>query len=745
MIKESFLFTIGAALSGSFASTLGKAAGDVKSLGREVESINKRRESVLNLAKLRTERDALGSRVSAAKAEREQLTGKSEATAERLAALRKEQARMEALRKKGYEPADPSARARLGDAIRETAREQEAIRSAGERNRKETAALGKEYSKLNFVIKGTETRLAKAGVDLRNLADAEKHLADQSKRTALQLERDNRRVALDDAKSRFKDDLLGKFSVIKAAALATAGTLTLLAHGTASAADGASALAERIGMTTRELQELQYAGTRSNIEIGEMDGLLEKFTVRLQDAAHGGGDASDALLRLNLDARTLAANGPAYALDAIADAFERIPSAGERALLSTRLFGKDGVRLGAMLAEGSKGLAKYREEARRVGFVMSDELVESGKKFDASQKRLGASLIGLRNIIGGAMLPAFSALADAFTDYLIANGDEFRALAESLGRALIDAAPSLFAMAKGALTLGVAFVELVTPVLSAISAMHGWPIVIGLLAGGLLGRAVVNLFSMARATWALVVAQRALNAGEAVSWASKAGRAWGALRVIGGTLLSFLPAIGSAITGALLPVAGFALKIGAALLGAGEAAATFLGAVMTPVGWITAAFATGFGIGTLLTRLSPVKRAMYAVGDGITWVWEKITGLGDTFTAAFEKAKTLWEYISGKRLFKWFADKTESAGYAIGDALSGGFGGPQPVGAAVAAGARISVPPAASSSRSVTVTNPVTVTVNAAPGQSTEAIARRTAEIIKREQRDASRSSLSDS
>ena len=88
------------------------------------------------------------------------------------------------------------------------------------------------------------------------------------------------------------------FEAIKGAGQAVAGFVA----NSMSAIDSTRLMAERLGVSTQALSELQYAAKLSGVDSETLDHSLEKLNERLATAATEGGPAADALRMLGLSA-----------------------------------------------------------------------------------------------------------------------------------------------------------------------------------------------------------------------------------------------------------------------------------------------------------------------------------------------------------------------------------------------------------------------------------------------------------
>lgn len=161
------------------------------------------------------------------------------------------------------------------------------------------------------------------------------------------------------------------------------------AHQIKQSLDYAASLgetAQQLGVTAKELQEYRFIATQVGITQEDMDSGLSKLTKSLGQAQTGASKQAEAFDKLGISLRS--SNGDLKtagdALPEIAEKLKGIESPAQRASIEIALFGKTGQKLDNILTMGAKGIKEYRDEAHRLGVVLSDDLIK--KADDAADK-----------------------------------------------------------------------------------------------------------------------------------------------------------------------------------------------------------------------------------------------------------------------------------------------------------------------------------------------------------------------
>jgi hypothetical protein len=167
------------------------------------------------------------------------------------------------------------------------------------------------------------------------------------------------------------------------------------------------------------LEGLEAAGKRAGIGTDELSEALAKTNHAIGEAASKGGEGADALKKLGLSAKTLASESLDKGIGQIADALKNIKNPAEQAAAAGGIFGERlGPKLLPLLNQGSAGIAKITEEAKKAGVALDD--VDAGKlaAAQASLDEVGEHFEGLKNQLTIALAPAIKAIADGIISIL---------------------------------------------------------------------------------------------------------------------------------------------------------------------------------------------------------------------------------------------------------------------------------------------------------------------------------------
>lgn len=133
-------------------------------------------------------------------------------------------------------------------------------------------------------------------------------------------------------------------------------------------------LSGKTGISTKALQELQFATDQTGGNIETVTGAIVKMGLKL---AGGNDSAAKAVSALGLSFSDLRGMTPEQAFYTITDAVAKVQDPMAQAKLATDLFGKAGTDLLPTINDASGGFHDLAQQANDLGIVMSDETVKA--------------------------------------------------------------------------------------------------------------------------------------------------------------------------------------------------------------------------------------------------------------------------------------------------------------------------------------------------------------------------------
>ncbi|MDF2948159.1 MAG: tail tape measure protein core region [Sedimentibacter sp.] len=208
----------------------------------------------------------------------------------------------------------------------------------------------------------------------------------------------------------------GKWAAgIGAAAGVVGGAMLGVASKTADAMGAIDDSAQKAGVSAEEFQKYSYAAKLSGMETATLEGAMIKAQKSFADASEGSKTASEAFSRLGLDVSSMTSDG---AFDAAIMALADIEDTTERNAIANDIFGKSYAELAPMLNGGSEGIKALKDEAVKLGGVMSNEAVSAGAEFGDAIDKAKTMANGLFMELGTSLIPIFMQLLTWVTDHM---------------------------------------------------------------------------------------------------------------------------------------------------------------------------------------------------------------------------------------------------------------------------------------------------------------------------------------
>ena len=316
----------------------------------------------------------------------------------------------------------------VGTSIKEVERRQKELgkqRSVLRAQGKSVEALDREYEQLERTLHG----LRRAQERWNRAAAASRRVGSSFNEMTTDIGRNVRRLAI--------------------GATLAGGAVFGVASSTAQLGDDVAKTADKLGIGIEELQELRYAAERSGVATSAFDTALEKMTKNIGLALEGTGAQKDALDALGLSASDLSEMLPEEALALIADRMDGVATQAEKAAIANDIFGRSGIGMLNMLRGGSRGLRDLRDDARRTGYVLSEQAARDAEVFQDTLLDTQLTMKGLKNTVGAALMPVVTQSMRRIGDALIENRDEVEAWSERFADGLEEVIPKLGKVASG--------------------------------------------------------------------------------------------------------------------------------------------------------------------------------------------------------------------------------------------------------------------------------------------------------
>lgn len=194
-----------------------------------------------------------------------------------------------------------------------------------------------------------------------------------------------------------------------------------LSEETRQLGDDLDKLSLKTGFSTDTIQELGFAADQQGVSFGTFANSLVVLQTRVAKAIKGNVEYARTFGQLGIDVFEARDNIEGAFLQ-IADAIVRVNDRGEQLRLLQSAIGDEGRDLVKLMLGGSQGIRELTALARKLGLVMSDELIDQSQKYTGEQAILQGAIRGVKNEISEELIPAMRRLNDVMFQFVSRNG-----------------------------------------------------------------------------------------------------------------------------------------------------------------------------------------------------------------------------------------------------------------------------------------------------------------------------------
>lgn len=200
------------------------------------------------------------------------------------------------------------------------------------------------------------------------------------------------------------------------------GAITYALGGAAKKAieygDEVNKAVAKTGMGAEAISSLAYAAKQSDIEFTALTTGIKKMQQAVSEAASGGKSQLEVFDALQINFKELRALKPEEQFELIADRISRIRDPADRTRAAVELFGRAGADLLPLFDQGAEGIRNAREEAERMGAVLTGEQAKALAEADDAIKRLGQAWDGVTRSLTVGVAPGLTSVLNAMNNVL---------------------------------------------------------------------------------------------------------------------------------------------------------------------------------------------------------------------------------------------------------------------------------------------------------------------------------------
>ena len=223
------------------------------------------------------------------------------------------------------------------------------------------------------------------------------------------------------------------FAPVSAAAAGLVASLGALGYKAITGADDLNTLAKQTGLTTDEIQKMQYASDLVDVSFDDISGALKKLKSKMDPANKTFQKLGISVT--NADGSLRDATDVFYES---LDALSQIQNETERDQAAMELFGKSADSLAGIIDDGGAALKAYGKEAEDMGLILSGETIDNLNTLNDVVDKTKATFTG-------AFAKAGATLAETFAPAL----EKAAAFAQTLADKIANVSPETLKLITG--------------------------------------------------------------------------------------------------------------------------------------------------------------------------------------------------------------------------------------------------------------------------------------------------------
>lgn len=267
------------------------------------------------------------------------------------------------------------------------------------------------------------------------------------------------------------EDFGQKLAPVSAAAGALGAGLVKLGYDAVTNADDLNTLAMQTGLTTAEIQKMQYASDLIEVSFDDIAGALRKMKANMD----GHPETWERLGVAVTDADGNVRDATDVFYDVV-EALGKVENETERDQLAMDLFGKSADSLAGIVDDGGQALKEYGQQAEDLGLILEqdtiDKLNRTNDTIDQLKANIGGTLAQIGADVAEVLAPGLEKAAGAvgkITEALRELGPEQTAAILAVVGVVAVLAPVIITIGQLVAAIG-AITTVLAPVIAAIGA-----------------------------------------------------------------------------------------------------------------------------------------------------------------------------------------------------------------------------------------------------------------------------------
>jgi hypothetical protein len=218
-------------------------------------------------------------------------------------------------------------------------------------------------------------------------------------------------ISAEDRTKQAFDRVVGSLGAITAlAGTAVVAGMLAAVKSTAKLNDEMIKTAQSVGTTTESLSGLKYAAELGGVEFEQLSVGLGKLAKSTEDYRDGLSTSVDAFKKIKLDPTQFKDTSQLF--EAVAEQLSKLPDGAQKTAIAMALLGKSGAKLIPLMNGGAAGIKAAREEAEKLGIVISTDTARQSEILNDNITRITRAFDGFKQSAANDVIPSLVQISD---------------------------------------------------------------------------------------------------------------------------------------------------------------------------------------------------------------------------------------------------------------------------------------------------------------------------------------------
>ena len=210
---------------------------------------------------------------------------------------------------------------------------------------------------------------------------------------------------------------MAAFAAVGSAAVGAGAALVKGTGDVAAYGDNIDKMSQKMGLSIEAYQEWDAVLQHSGTSIEAMKGGMKTLSVAVESG-------NKAFQELGMSQEELAGMSQEELFEKTVTALQNVEDETQRTYLATKLLGKGGIELGALLNTSAEDTQAMRDRVHELGGVMSDEAVKAAAAYQDSLQDMTTAISGVKRGILAEFMPSLTTMMDGITNIFANDSDK---------------------------------------------------------------------------------------------------------------------------------------------------------------------------------------------------------------------------------------------------------------------------------------------------------------------------------